>query len=46
MVVGAVGFVVSLIFWSSWGGFGRGRSQTSYRSSDGTIVAERRDSMY
>ncbi len=22
MVVGAVGFVVSLVFWSSWGGFG------------------------
>lgn len=22
MVVAAVGFVVSLIFWSSWGGFG------------------------
>jgi hypothetical protein len=22
MIVGAVGFVVSLIFWSSWGGFG------------------------
>ncbi len=47
MVVGAVGFVVSLIFWSSWGGFGgRGRSRTRYRSSDGTIVEERRDSMY
>ena len=22
MVVGAIGFVVSLVFWSSWGGFG------------------------
>jgi hypothetical protein len=22
MIVGAVGFVVSLFFWSSWGGFG------------------------
>ncbi len=22
MIVGIVGFVVSLIFWSSWGGFG------------------------
>jgi hypothetical protein len=23
MVIGAIGLVVSLIFWSSWGGFGR-----------------------
>lgn len=23
MVVGAVGLILSLIFWSSWGGFGR-----------------------
>jgi hypothetical protein len=22
MVVGAIGFVLSLVFWSSWGGFG------------------------
>jgi hypothetical protein len=27
MIVGAVGFVVSLIFWSSWGGFGGGRTR-------------------
>lgn len=27
MIVGAVGFVVSLIFWSSWGGFGGYRRQ-------------------
>ncbi|HZU80024.1 MAG TPA: hypothetical protein VE991_08910 [Acidimicrobiales bacterium] len=25
MIVGAVGFVLSLFFWSSWGGFGGGR---------------------
>ncbi|HET9690060.1 MAG TPA: hypothetical protein VFP61_02835 [Acidimicrobiales bacterium] len=24
MVVGAIGFVLSLIFWGSWGGFGGG----------------------
>lgn len=24
MVVGAIGLVLSLIFWSSWGGFGGG----------------------
>jgi hypothetical protein len=23
VVVGAIGFVASLVFWSSWGGFGR-----------------------
>jgi hypothetical protein len=28
MIVGAVGLVLSLIFWSSWGGFG-GRSSTT-----------------
>lgn len=30
MIVGAVGFVISLIFWSSWGGFGgaTGRRRT------------------
>ncbi|MDX6540069.1 MAG: hypothetical protein QOI71_1679, partial [Gaiellales bacterium] len=28
MVVGAVGLVLSLIFWSSWGGFG-GRATAS-----------------
>jgi len=25
LVVGAVGALISLIFWSSWGGFGGGR---------------------
>jgi hypothetical protein len=29
MVVGAVGLVLSVIFWSSWGGFGAGRSSTT-----------------
>ncbi|HEY3612574.1 MAG TPA: DUF6458 family protein [Gaiellales bacterium] len=29
MVVGAVGLVLSLIFWSSWGGFGRSSAQTT-----------------
>jgi len=28
MVVGAVGLLLSLIFWSSWGGFG-GRAETT-----------------
>jgi hypothetical protein len=29
MVVGAVGLVLSLIFWSSWGGFGGSASRTT-----------------
>ncbi len=26
MVIGAIGLVVSLIFWNTWGGFGRGNA--------------------
>jgi hypothetical protein len=33
MVVGAVGFVLSLIFWSSWGGFGGVTSGSSRRTT-------------
>lgn len=36
MVVGAVGFVISLFFWNSWGGVGRGMYQRDRRVvSDG-----------
>ena len=31
MVVGIVGLVLSLIFWSTWGGFGSSRSTTVVR---------------
>jgi hypothetical protein len=45
MVVGAVGFVVSLIFWASWGGFGSyRRSRTVYRDGRGNVIQERQDS--
>jgi len=30
MVVGALGLVLSMIFWSSWGGFGRESRHTTY----------------
>ena len=30
MVVGAVGLVLSLMFWSSWGGVGGARRRTTY----------------
>ena len=31
LVVGIVGFLSSLVFWSSWGGFGRGDTTTVVR---------------
>jgi hypothetical protein len=31
MIVGAVGLVLSLIFWSSWGGFGARNTTTVVR---------------
>jgi len=31
MIVGAVGLVLSLIFWSTWGGFGSSRTTTVVR---------------
>jgi hypothetical protein len=41
MIVGAVGFVISLIFWASWGGFGSWhRSRTVYRQSAGTTYGQ------
>lgn len=46
MIVGVVGFVASLIFWASWGGFGTShqRRRSVYRRGDGSIVEEHRDS--
>ena len=49
MIVGAVGFVVSLFFWGSWGGFGGGgsrRRRSTYRDADGSLVQEERASRY
>jgi hypothetical protein len=37
MVVGAVGLVLSIVFWSSWGGFGGTRA----RRDASTTVVER-----
>jgi hypothetical protein len=37
MVVGAVGLVLSVIFWSSWGGFGA----AGLRGKNSTIVVGR-----
>ena len=47
MVVGVVGFVVSLLFWSSWGGFGgMSRRRTVYRDGTGTVVDEQHRANY
>ena len=37
MVVGAVGLVLSLIFWSSWGGFGGRASRTTVVREEPTV---------
>ena len=37
VVVGAIGFVASLIFWSSWGGFG---GRDSGGSAQTTVVKD------
>jgi hypothetical protein len=35
MIIGAIGLVLSLIFWSSWGGIGNGYSRERRVSPDG-----------
>src|SRR5205085_12488564 len=34
MIVGGVGVLLSLIFWSTWGGFGGTRRETTYVEHD------------
>jgi hypothetical protein len=50
MIVGIIGFIVSLLFWSSWGGpSGWRRSRSVYRQgygTNGSIVEERQDSTF
>lgn len=38
MIVGAIGALLSLMFWSSWGGFGR---QAMYDDGDPDVIVER-----
>jgi hypothetical protein len=38
MVVGALGLVLSMIFWSSWGGFAGERRRTTTYVEDGPRV--------
>jgi len=42
MVVGALGIVLSMVFWSSWGGFNRGgRVGTTDTREERTVVRDR-----
>jgi hypothetical protein len=38
VVVGVIGFIASLVFWSSWGGFGGGREAGGAGGSPQTTV--------
>lgn len=45
MIVGAIGLLISLFFWSSWGGFGGNgytRERRVNRDSDGGYVEQER----
>ena len=47
MIVGAVGFIVSLMFWGSWGGFGGySRRRTVYQDGSGTVVEDQHRATY
>jgi hypothetical protein len=43
MIVGIVGFLISLLFWSSWGGFGSARRTTVV--SDGAPAVRERETV-
>jgi hypothetical protein len=38
LVVGIIGFIVSLMFWSSWGGFGGARDDAAASGPNTTII--------
>ena len=40
LVVGIIGFITSLVFWSSWGGFG-GWSRDAASGGQNTTIVER-----
>ena len=41
LVIGIIGFVVSLVFWSSWGGFGTHRKAVQSGPGGTTVTEER-----
>jgi uncharacterized protein DUF6458 len=40
MVVGAIGLVFSVIFWSSWGGFGAAQGQGGGGGQNTTVIKD------
>jgi hypothetical protein len=38
LVVGIIGFVISLVFWSTWGGFGGGERPRERDGNNTTVV--------
>ena len=40
MVVGAIGAVLSIVFWSSWGGFGHRATVVGTQGTTTTVVQE------
>jgi hypothetical protein len=47
MIVGAVGFVVSLLFWNTWGGFGSfRRNRTTVRDPESGVTTSRDETLY
>jgi hypothetical protein len=40
VIVGAIGFVASLVFWSSWGGFGGARDGGGSSSPQTTVIKD------
>ena len=41
LVVGIIGFCISLVYWSSWGGFGGARRDADTTSGPNTTIIER-----
>jgi len=41
VVVGAIGFIASIVFWSSWGGFGNRDAAAGGSGGQNTTVVER-----
>jgi Domain of unknown function (DUF6458) len=43
MIVGGIGALLSLVFWSSWGGVGTYRRRVNYVERPGGPVVDQRD---
>lgn len=43
MIVGGIGALLSLVFWSSWGGVGTYRRRANYVERPGGPVVDQRD---